>query len=61
MTYRRETLLMKRISFLVRGSRDLRETRDWSETSSSRVAPVAHPVRIALTCYERRPLSQAGR
>ena len=68
MIYRREALLVKRISFFVRDSRDLREKRDWSETSSSRVALVAPFARISLTScerrdtrYERRARCQAGR
>ena len=78
MTYGREALLalrcdsgqrvsrtVKRISFFVRDSRDLREKRDWSETSSSRVALVAHISRTSCARrdkrYERLAHGQAGR
>ena len=45
---------MKRISLFARDSRDLREKRDGSEVSSSRVAPVAYVLLVSLTIYERR-------
>lgn len=48
MTYGRETSNVKRISLF------LRENRDGSDVSSSRVAPVA------LTIHEQRGDSQAG-
>jgi hypothetical protein len=51
MTYGRETSNVKRISLFLR---DLRENRDGSDVSSSRVAPVA------LTIHEQRGDSQAG-
>ena len=51
MTYCRETLIVKRILLF---ARDLREKRDGSEASSSRVAPVAHALLVSLTIHERR-------
>jgi len=45
---------VKRISLFARGSRDLREKRDGSEVSSSRVEPVAHVLLVSLTIHERR-------
>jgi hypothetical protein len=44
----------ERISLFARESRDLRETRDWSEVSSARVAPLAHVSPGSLTLHERR-------
>ena len=61
MTHRREASLVNRISLFARGSRDLREKRDGSDVSSSRVAPVAHDLLVSLTIHERLGLSQAGR
>ena len=61
MTYCRETLIVKRISLFARDSRDLREKRDWSEVSSSLVAPVAHVLFDSPTFHEQRDYSQAGR
>ena len=57
MTYCRETANVKRISLF---SRDLREKRDGSDVSSSRVAPVAHVLLVSLTIHEERGHSQAG-
>ena len=57
MTYCRETSNVKRISLF---SRDLREKRDRSDVSSSRVAPVAHVLLVSLTIHEERGHSQAG-
>jgi len=45
---------VKRISLFARDSRDMREKRDGSEVSSSRVAPVAHVLLVSLTTHERR-------
>jgi len=42
MTHGRAPSIVKRISSFTRDSRDLRETRDWSEIISPRVAPVSH-------------------
>ena len=61
MTYRRETSNVKRISLFARDSRDLREKRDESDVSSSRVATVAHNLLVSLTIHEQRGHSQAGR
>ena len=49
MAYCRETANVKRISLF---SRDLREKRDGSEVSSSRVAPVAHVLLVSLTIHK---------
>ena len=51
MAYCRETANVKRISLF---SRDLREKRDGSDVSSSRVAPVAHVLLVSLTIHEQR-------
>jgi hypothetical protein len=61
MTYFRETLIVKRILLFARDSRDLREKREWSEVSSSLVAPVAHVWLVSPTIHEQRGYSQAGR
>jgi hypothetical protein len=45
---------VKRISLFARDSRDMREKRDGSEVSSSRVAPVAHVLLVSRTIHERR-------
>ena len=52
--HEQETYLAKRISLFVRDSRDLREKRNGSDVSSSRVAPVAHVLLVSLTIHERR-------
>ncbi len=57
MAYCRETANVKRISLF---SRDLREKRDGSDVSSSRVAPVAHVLLVSFTIHEERGHSQAG-
>ena len=57
MTYGRETSKVKHISLFLR---DLRENRDGSDASSSRVAPVAHALLVSLTIHEQRGDSQAG-
>mgnify|MGYP001603492501 CR=1 FL=1 len=44
-----DAFLVRRISVFARDSRDVREKRDWSEVSSSRVAPVAHVLLVSLT------------
>jgi hypothetical protein len=54
MTYCRGTANVKRISLF---SRDLREKRDGSDVSSSRVA---HVLLVSLTIHEERGHSQAG-
>ena len=54
MTHSREASLVNRISLLARGARDLREKRDGSDVSSSRVAPVGHVLLVSLTIHERR-------
>jgi hypothetical protein len=48
-TIAQDAFLVKRISVFARDSRDVREKRDWSEVSSSRVAPVAHVLLFSLT------------
>jgi hypothetical protein len=60
MTCCRETLLVKCISLFARDSRDLREKRDGSDVSPSRVAPVAHDLLVSLTIHGQRGYSQAG-
>ncbi|HEY6288662.1 MAG TPA: hypothetical protein VIW48_04380, partial [Nitrospiraceae bacterium] len=45
------TVSVKRISLFARDLRDLREKRDWSEVSSSRVAPVVHVLLVSLTIH----------
>ena len=57
----REASYVKRILLFARTSRDLREKRDGSDVSSSRVAPVAHTLLVSLTIHEQSGLSQAGR
>ena len=52
--FARKAGLVKRIRLLARDSRDLREKRDESEVSSSRVAPLAHLLLVSLTTHERR-------
>jgi len=54
MTKSRISCFVKRISFFVRGWRDLREKRDWSEASFVRVAPVALVAPFSRMSRERR-------
>ena len=60
MTNCREASNVKHISLFVGESRDLREKRDGSDGSSSRVAFVAQDLLVSLTIHTQRGQSQAG-
>ena len=56
----REASYVKRILLFARTSRDLREKRDGSDVSSSRVAPVAHVLLVSPTIHDRRFTHKSG-
>jgi len=54
------TCLVKHIALFARDSRDLREKRDGSDISSSRIAPVVHILHVSLTIHDEEDDQRSG-